>query len=144
MMNFFEDYVETISLPPFQDNNQNLFRNYASRIFNLNSAIIGNAWPQKFSHRSQDTVYRNKHRLQLIGVRIESSFRPRRRAAVPVQPTWHEGCRATGEYAQLPGRERANGRRSGSCRGDSKIECIPQLPGHLTRSKSKSPGHDCW
>lgn len=22
---------------------------------------------------------------------------------MPVEPTWHEGCRATGEYAQLPG-----------------------------------------
>lgn len=23
---------------------------------------------------------------------------------MPVEPTWHEGCRATGEYAQLPDR----------------------------------------
>ncbi|KAK9310460.1 hypothetical protein QLX08_000216 [Tetragonisca angustula] len=41
-----------------------------------------------------------------------------------------EGCRATGEYAQLPeDRARTSERTlSGSYRGDCKIECIPQLP----------------
>lgn len=70
-MNFFEDYVETISLPPFQDNNQNLFRNYASRIFNLNNwkrvapKILSPIPGYRLSKQTQAPINRRPNRIQL-------------------------------------------------------------------------------